>query len=118
MEDRIDLAIRVSPVDDPDPVVRRVAGTLLVCAGSRLYIEQHGIPKSLAELVDHNCLVDGAMTDWPFAGPKGPVCRFAAICHLTALKRSWLPSALACFIEPRSSVSFGTRMWSRSSTNS
>jgi DNA-binding transcriptional LysR family regulator len=71
VEDRIDLAIRVSPVDDPDPVVRRVAGTLLVCAGSRRYIEQHGIPKSLAELVDHNCLVDGDMTDWPFAGPKG-----------------------------------------------
>ncbi|HEX7913652.1 MAG TPA: LysR substrate-binding domain-containing protein [Paraburkholderia sp.] len=56
VEDRIDLAIRVGPVNDPDAVVRRVAGTPLVCVGSRSYFDQHGIPKTPAELVDHNCL--------------------------------------------------------------
>jgi DNA-binding transcriptional LysR family regulator len=71
VEDRIDLAIRVSPVDDPDSVVRRVAHTSLVCAGSRRYFEQHGIPTTPAELVDHNCLVDSDVTAWPFAGPNG-----------------------------------------------
>jgi DNA-binding transcriptional LysR family regulator len=71
VEDRIDLAIRVSSARDPDSVVRRVAMTSLVCAGSRGYFEQHGIPKTPAELVDHNCLVYGEMTDWPFAGPDG-----------------------------------------------
>ncbi len=71
VEDRIDLAIRVSPVNDPDSVVRRVAMTSLVCAGSRRYFERHGVPKTPAELVDHNCLVYGDMTDWPLVGPDG-----------------------------------------------
>ncbi|TDY23010.1 LysR family transcriptional regulator [Paraburkholderia sp. BL6665CI2N2] len=74
VEDRIDLAIRVGAVDDLDAVVRRVATTPLVCAGSRRYFEQHGIPKSPVELVDHNCLLYGGLTEsanWPFVGPEG-----------------------------------------------
>jgi DNA-binding transcriptional LysR family regulator len=71
VEDRIDLAIRVSPFNDPDWVVRRVASTSLVCAGSSRYFDRHGIPKTPAELVDHNCLIYGDMTDWPFHGPDG-----------------------------------------------
>lgn len=74
VEDRIDLAIRVGVVDDLDAVVRRVASTPLVCVGSRKYFEQHGIPKTPAELVDHNCLLYGGLTEsanWPFVGPEG-----------------------------------------------
>lgn len=74
VEDRIDLAIRVGPVNDLDAVVRRVAGTPLVCVGSRSYFEQHGIPKTPAELVDHNCLLYGGLVEsanWPFVGPEG-----------------------------------------------
>jgi DNA-binding transcriptional LysR family regulator len=74
VEDRIDLAIRVGPVNDPDAVVRRVASTPLVCVGSRRYFEQHGIPKTPAELVRHNCLLYGGLmesADWPFIGPEG-----------------------------------------------
>ena len=74
VEDRIDLAIRVGAVNDPDAVVRRVASTPLVCVGSRRYFEQRGIPKTPAELVDHNCLLYGGLTeaaDWPFVGPAG-----------------------------------------------
>jgi DNA-binding transcriptional LysR family regulator len=74
VEDRIDLAIRVGPVNDPNAVVRRVAGTPLVCVGSRRYFEQRGIPKSPAELADHNCLLYGGLTEsanWPFVGPEG-----------------------------------------------
>jgi DNA-binding transcriptional LysR family regulator len=74
VEDRIDLAIRVGRVDEPDAVVRRVAGTQLVCVGSRRYFKKHGTPKTPAELVDHNCLVYGGMAgsaSWPFVGPNG-----------------------------------------------
>ena len=74
VEDRIDLAIRVGPVNDPDAVVRRVARTPLVCVGARSYFEQHGIPKTPAELVEHNCLLYGGLTElanWPFVGPEG-----------------------------------------------
>jgi DNA-binding transcriptional LysR family regulator len=72
VEDRIDLAIRVSPIEEPDSVVRRVAATSLVCAGSRRYFEKHGLPGTPAELADHNCLIYGEMTEWPFVGPDGP----------------------------------------------
>lgn len=76
VEDRIDLAIRVGPSNEPDAVVRRVATTPLVCVGSRRYFEQHGMPKTPAELVDHNCLLYvGLMesADWPFVGPEGRI---------------------------------------------
>ena len=74
VEDRIDLAIRVGPVEESEAVVRRVASTPLVCVGSRRYFEKHGIPKTPAELIDHNCLLYGGLTElakWPFIGPKG-----------------------------------------------
>ena len=75
VEDRIDLAIRVGPVDEPDAVVRRVAGTRLVCVGSRRYFRDRGMPRAPADLVDHNCLVYGGLREaanWPFVGPDGP----------------------------------------------
>ncbi|WP_255423588.1 MULTISPECIES: LysR family transcriptional regulator [unclassified Xanthomonas] len=74
IEDGIDLAIRVGTVNDPEAIVRRIASTPLVCVGSRRYFEQHGIPKTPADLVDHNCLVYRGMTEsthWPFVGPDG-----------------------------------------------
>ncbi len=74
LEDRIDLAIRGGPVDEPDAVVRRVGSTPLVCAGSRRYFERCGMPKTPADLVDHNCLVYGGESEagnWPFVGPQG-----------------------------------------------
>ncbi|HWL29476.1 MAG TPA: LysR family transcriptional regulator, partial [Burkholderiaceae bacterium] len=71
VDDRIDLAIRVSQFNDPDSVVRRVAGTFLVCVGSRHYFRERGVPKTPADLVDHNCLIYGQMTEWMFTGPEG-----------------------------------------------
>ena len=74
VDDRIDLAIRGGPVDEPDAVVRRVGSTPLVCAGSPRYFERHGIPKTPADLVDHNCLVYRGQAEaghWPFVGPQG-----------------------------------------------
>ena len=74
VEDRIDLAIRLGPVTEPDAVVRGVAISPLVCVGSRRYFERHGIPKTPAELVEHNCLLYGGLTEaanWPFVGREG-----------------------------------------------
>jgi len=74
VEDGIDLAIRVGPVNDPEAIARRVASTPLVCVGSRRYFEQRGMPKTPAELVDHNCLLYRGLTEsthWPFVGPEG-----------------------------------------------
>jgi DNA-binding transcriptional LysR family regulator len=71
VEDRIDLAIRLTMVNDPDSVVRRVAGTSLICAGARRYFEQRGQPRMPADLAHHNCLIYGEMTEWNFYGPQG-----------------------------------------------
>ncbi|MBZ5762109.1 LysR family transcriptional regulator [Rhizobium sp. VS19-DR104.2] len=74
VEDRVDLAIRVGAVEEPDAVVRRLTRTPLVCVGSRQYFEKHGIPKQPAELAHHNCLVYAGFKEtanWPFVGPQG-----------------------------------------------
>jgi DNA-binding transcriptional LysR family regulator len=74
VDDRIDLAIRVGAVSEPDAVVRRVAGTPLVCVGSRQYFEKHGMPETPADLAHHNCLLYGGLAEsanWPFVGPEG-----------------------------------------------
>jgi DNA-binding transcriptional LysR family regulator len=74
VEDGIDLAIRVGPVNDPEAIVRRVASTALVCVGSRRYFDRRGMPTTPAELAEHNCLVYRGSEEpahWSFAGPDG-----------------------------------------------
>jgi DNA-binding transcriptional LysR family regulator len=74
VEDRIDLAIRFGHIDVPDAIVRRVATTSFVCAGSRRYFKRHGTPETPADLADHNCLLYGTSVTtaaWPFSGPEG-----------------------------------------------
>lgn len=74
VEDGIDLAIRVGAINDLDAIARRVASTPLVCVGSRRYFEQRGMPKTPAELVDHNCLLYRGLAEsahWSFVGPEG-----------------------------------------------
>lgn len=81
VEDRIDLAIRVGPVDEPDAVVKSIASTPLVCVGSRSYFERYGIPHTPADLAGHNCLLYGGLMEsvnWPFVGPEG---RFSVVVH-------------------------------------
>lgn len=76
VEDGIDLAIRGGRVDQPDAVVRRIAGTPLVCVGSRRYFEERGLPTAPDHLRNHNCLIYGGHADashWEFVGPGGPL---------------------------------------------
>ena len=76
VEDRIDLAIRLGSVHEPDAVAKRVASTPLVCVGARRYFDQHGIPQTPADLVHHNCMIYGGLEEsanWPFVGPQGPM---------------------------------------------
>ena len=75
VEDRVDLGIRIGAVQQPDAVVRRVAETPMVCAGSRRYFRLRGVPQTPADLVGHNCLIYGGWREpatWPFVGPDGP----------------------------------------------
>lgn len=71
LADGIDLAIRVSPVQNPDAVVKRVTTTSLVCVGARRYFERHGMPRVPTDLTQHNCLIYNGVSNWTFAGPHG-----------------------------------------------
>lgn len=73
VDDGIDLAIRISPVRDPDSVVKRVAATTLVCVGARRYFDRYGTPAVPTDLAHHNCLIYGNMTEWPFKAQEGIV---------------------------------------------
>jgi DNA-binding transcriptional LysR family regulator len=56
IEDRVDLAIRISGELDPSLVARRISPCRSVVCASPGYIERHGLPKSPADLSRHNCL--------------------------------------------------------------
>jgi len=57
VEERIDLAIRISNSLDPNLLARKFGDcTSTVCA-SPSYIERFGVPRNLNELSAHNCLV-------------------------------------------------------------
>lgn len=71
LTESVDLAIRVSPVYSPDAVVRCVTNTSLVCVGSRRYFEQHGMPSTPEDLVNHNCIIYHGNENWNFTGPRG-----------------------------------------------
>jgi DNA-binding transcriptional LysR family regulator len=56
IEDRVDLAIRISGELDPSLVARRIAPCRSVVCASPGYIKRYGLPKSPADLSRHNCL--------------------------------------------------------------
>lgn len=68
-----DLAIRIGELQDSSLVARRIApDTRVLCAAPR-YIEKRGLPESLAELEEHNCLVADSVEMWRLKGPEGEV---------------------------------------------
>ncbi len=57
IEQRIDLALRISSELDPNLIARQVGTCCSVLCASRDYIVQHGMPLSLEELQNHECLI-------------------------------------------------------------
>lgn len=56
IEDRVDLAIRISGELDPNLVARRIAPCRSVICAAPDYIAHHGKPQVPADLARHNCL--------------------------------------------------------------
>ena len=56
VEERIDLALRITNQLDPNLIARRLATCHSVICASPAYLEEHGIPLSPAELSRHNCV--------------------------------------------------------------
>jgi DNA-binding transcriptional LysR family regulator len=87
IEEGWDLAIRIGNLSDSRLIVRRIASCRTVVCASPSYLAAHGVPRTLSDLVDHNCLGytlgrSGGPGKWVF-GPKGEL-PIAVTGHLRA----------------------------------
>jgi DNA-binding transcriptional LysR family regulator len=74
VEERVDLAIRMSAPEDSSLVMRRIASIPIVVCASPGYLERHGTPREPSELGSHRCLiytVPPRAHQWPFIDEKG-----------------------------------------------
>jgi DNA-binding transcriptional LysR family regulator len=56
VEERVDLAVRITNTLDPTMIVRTLALCRSALCASPAYIEQHGKPQALDELLSHRCI--------------------------------------------------------------
>ncbi len=70
-----DLDIRIGEVHEPDLIARRIARNARILCAAPSYLKQHGEPKVLSELVQHQCIVirerDQDAIGWKLTGPQG-----------------------------------------------
>ena len=74
IEEGFDVAVRITRLTDSSLIARRIASSRRVICASPGYLEKHGVPRTPAELADHNCLIysNSPMGDrWRFSGPNG-----------------------------------------------
>lgn len=71
----VDVAVRMDAFPDSSLVIRRVAELPRVLCASPDYLDRHGAPRSLADLVRHQCLMlrfpGSAQFRWPFPDKEG-----------------------------------------------
>jgi len=69
VEEGYDLAVRIARQIDPGLVARPITRARMVACASPDYLKRHGMPKSPADLVSHNCLTyaySGLQNEWHF----------------------------------------------------
>jgi LysR family transcriptional activator of dmlA len=71
----IDIDIRVGEVHEPQLIAHRIAAGSRVLCAAPAYLERRGMPKTLADLARHACLVirerDQTFGVWRLQGPSG-----------------------------------------------
>lgn len=74
MEEGIDLAIRIGPLDESSMVARRICNLQRVICAAPAYLERCGTPRTPDDLQQHNCLWITslpALRRWPFDTDEG-----------------------------------------------
>ncbi len=71
IRDGFDVAIRIGELEDSSLVARKLSPDTRVIVAAPSYLDKHGMPKSLADLENHNCLSAGAQEAWSVEGPDG-----------------------------------------------
>jgi DNA-binding transcriptional LysR family regulator len=63
-----DLAVRFGTLDDSSLISRRLAANVRVICAAPAYLDKHGRPVSLNDLLDHDCIVfgDPPLDHWTF----------------------------------------------------
>jgi DNA-binding transcriptional LysR family regulator len=69
VEEGVDLALRIGPLDEGGALARRLGSVHLVICAAPSYLARRGMPLLPQELADHDCLV--------FAAPDGAEWHFA-----------------------------------------
>lgn len=73
IEDRIDLAIRITNHLEPGLIARRIGECPSVICASPAYVREHGAPGRAEDLAEHNCLTFAyfGKSLWNFDRPEG-----------------------------------------------
>ena len=69
VEEGADVAIRTGVLRDSSLVAKKICDLHRVICASPLYLKRHGVPKSPADLLNHNCISISGMPQlrrWPF----------------------------------------------------
>lgn len=66
-----DIAIRIGELEDSSLVARKLSPDRRVIVAAPSYLAKNGIPKSIKDLENHNCLCAGAQEVWSIEGPGG-----------------------------------------------
>lgn len=69
----MDLAIRISEMEDSGLISRKLADDRRVLCASPEYLRRRGAPMCIDDLAGHNCLTLSNQTHWNLRGPDGPV---------------------------------------------
>jgi DNA-binding transcriptional LysR family regulator len=76
LEERVDVAIRIGPIQDSSLKARKLCDSRRVIAASPEYLRRCGIPLLPADLSQHNCLnfnMRPLLNEWPFVQDGAPV---------------------------------------------
>jgi DNA-binding transcriptional LysR family regulator len=71
IRDNFDIAVRVGELSNSTLIARKLSSDKRVICAAPSYLKRAGIPKSLAELGEHNCLSPDAQEVWRLEGPDG-----------------------------------------------
>lgn len=74
IEERADIAIRTGPLRESSLIARKLGDSRMIIVASPDYLEQHGEPRSLADLERHNQLgfcFTRHIEGWPFTDESG-----------------------------------------------
>lgn len=95
IEERVDLAIRITGELDPNLVARRIAPCRSVICASPAYLQTRGTPNQPQSLTAHNCLTytNFGRSEWRFGNRQGEEVNVEISGNLTANEASVLMEA-------------------------